>query len=187
MKLNLLTAAVLVFSGFADAASFQGHSTFTAQPIRGYLNITCNEGGRIDSRQVICEDIYLAPFEYGYFDAEKGLGADEVLITSQRADGKTIEKKSAYNSEIGRSEKRINLWISTLLQTPILDIGNNVVSYRLMSGGEVKASGQFDVTVDVAPQKQCPNGYEQSFTLNDCMFPNNNLCDRYFRRYNYCD
>lgn len=187
MKLNLFAGALLIFSGLADAASFQGHTAFTAQPVWGYLSITCNEGGQFDYRRVVCEDIYLDPFEYGYFDAEKGLGADEVLITSQRADGKTVEKQSAYNSETGRSEKRINLWIATLLQNPILDVGNNVVSYQLLSGGEVKASGQFDVKVEVAPEKQCPNGREQSFALRDCTFPNNNLCDRYFRRYNYCE
>lgn len=186
MKFNMLAAIVCLSSGLADAASFQGQTSFTAQPVWGRMSISCQENGFTEYQRVICEDVYLSPFEYGYFDAETGLGADEVLISSQRADGKVIEKKAGYNSETGRSEKRINLWIATLLQTPILDVGSNLVSYQLVGGGEVKASGQLEVKVDVAAEKQCPDGHEYSFSMNDCRFPST-LCGRYFQRHNYCD
>ena len=185
MKLGLILAA-LMMSGLANAATFQGQTSFTTNPVWGRLSITCQEGNQRDWRSVICEDLRLSPFEYGYFDAEKDLGATEVVLTSQRADGKTIEKTVGYDSTTGRSEKRVNLWISTLLQTPLLDIGSNVIDYRLVGGGELKASGQVTVTVGAGPEKQCPNASEYSFSMNDCRFPSM-VCDRYFRRFNYCE
>ena len=185
MKLTFLVAGVFVISCLANAASFQGHTRFTANPVWGHLSIKCREGGTTDWRYVTCEDVRLAPFEYGYFEAEKGLDATEVHLTSQRADGKTIDKKVGYDSAKGRSEKRVNLWIATLLQTPLLDVGDNKIDYQLINDDEVKGSGQLNVTVEVGEVKQCPDYNEYSNSLRDCRFINM-TCSRYFQRFNYC-
>ncbi len=185
VKLVTMVVTAFLLSSLANAASFQGHTSFTASPVWGRVSISCQENGFSDWRTVICEDVRLSPFEYGYFEAEKDVGATEVLLTSQRADGKSIDKKVGYDSTKGRSEKRMNLWIATLLQTPMLDVGDNLITYQLVNEGEVKASGQLSVKVSMGPEKRCPDAREYSYNMNDCRFPST-VCGRYFQRYNYC-
>jgi len=181
-----VTLSALLVSGLANAASFQGYTTFTATPVWGRLTIHCHDGGRSEFQAAICEEVTLSPFEYGFFEAEKDVGANEVLLTSQRADGESVEKRVGYDSSTGRSEKRVNLWISTLFQKPILDVGNNVIDYQLVNEGEVKASGQLTVKVEEGAEKQCPDATDFSSNMNDCRFPQL-ACGRYFRRFNYCE
>lgn len=121
----------------------------------------------------------------GYFDAEKDLGADEAVLVSQRADGKTIEKTLPYDSTKGQTTRRANLWVNTLFQKALLDIGSNSVSYQLKQGGAVRASGSFNATVTPGPTYTCRNETWNSSTANDCTFPDQQ-CRSYFARNNWC-
>lgn len=180
-----LGLGIIFYCSLAGAASFQGQTTFTATIIQGELQITCHDNQGIETRYVICRDQILDPFEMGYFNAEQGLDADEAVVISLRSDGKRVEKKVGYDSTKGQSVKRLNLWIETLLQTALLDIGSNPVSYELRKDGQVRASGNFEVSVGEGERRTCARGYESSFSRQDCQFPQH-LCQRYFSRRNWC-
>ncbi|MGE0762846.1 MAG: hypothetical protein AB7N80_06180 [Bdellovibrionales bacterium] len=180
-----LGLGILFWATTASAGSFEGQTSFTAVPIQGDLHVVCQNGTQYESRFVTCTDVILDPFDHGYFTAEKDTGADEVVLTSQRTDGKTVEKKIGYDSTKGQSTRRVNLWIETLFQTALLDVGTNPVSYELRQDGQVKASGQFDATVTMAERKTCPRGFESSSSMDDCRFLDF-MCTRYFRSYNWC-
>lgn len=182
---NWINIVAIFFSIQSFAASFGGQTQFVTLPVRGDLHLTCQSGGQMKTNWVTCSDLRLSPWEIGYFNAEKDVDANEVAIVSQRADGKKVEKTVGYNSAEGKSEKRVNLWIETLFQTALLDVGNNPISYELKKDGVVKASGQFNVEVKEGELKTCPDGDIYSFDMHDCDFPST-ACDRYFNQYNWC-
>jgi len=184
-KLLALCAALLSTSLFA--AGFSGGDTFTNVDLDGRLSVSCmgSQGG--PSYGVAnCRMDILNPGEYSYFVGPK-IDADSVSLQATWENGKKSKiKTEKYDGTTGKSKKSFNLWISTLLQRPLLDSGKNTVSYSLTKNGTVVEQGEFIVNVVSGGTRYCQRtGFYTSSNNQDCAQPAQ-FCDRYFRDYNYC-
>jgi len=185
---KLLSLALLVISSSVFATGFTGGDTFTSQNIEGRLTVSCmgtQPGPSIGTAN--CSMNLLNPGEYSYFVGPK-VDADSVSLQATWESGKKSKVKTEkYDGALGKSKKSFNLWISTLLQRPLLDYGKNVVSYTLTKNGAVVLQGEFDVQVNTAGTKYCArSGFYTSTSSQDCATPSA-YCDRYFRDNNYCE
>jgi len=164
----------------AMAASFEGVTDFHYDTYRGTAHIQCPVQTTPNYARVTCADYSLEPFAFGHFTAGP-VDADEVRITSLRADGRSVEKSGPYDAREGRSEKEFNLWIETLLQRALLDVGENQIGYQLLKNGEEVVSGSFVATVKKGSDITCST--ETIFTQNQdlCVFPQR-ACREYFMR-----
>ena len=103
------------------------------------------------------------------------------------SNGTTREKAKGWDSAKGRSTDTFNLWISTLLQRPLLDYGANAVHYSLTKDGKPVREGSFTANVRRGEARSCR--YRRHYTshnMSDCRAGSTTLCDRYFRDENYC-
>lgn len=172
-------------SGALADAGFSGGDTFNSIDLVADVTISCQEGVQRDFRSVTCVENILNPGEYTYFVGPTGIVGDEVELKATWEDGSIHEKRGSYSNEKGRTEKPFNLWISTLLQRPLLDMGLNQIVWQMKDAGQLVAAGKFEVRVNDGGERNCPRGYYTSNQLNDCRFPSN-ICWRHFRAYNYC-
>lgn len=177
------TIALFTMSGFSQ--QFKSGNHFFSIPIYGQVSISCQNmsTGEAKYAHYSCSDLRLDPVESDYFIGPAGIKADQVNLLAVQASGKKVEKKANY--ENGKSSKRFNLWIQTLLQRPLLDEGQNIVTYKLTSNGQTTAEGTFEAFIERGQSKNCPNGHISSSTLSDCDSPYT-ACQIYFDRYNYC-
>jgi hypothetical protein len=187
MKLILiLTFLMMACNSFATGLT--GGDQFSAVAISGQLSVQCmgsNPGTNYGT--AYCQSELLNPGEYSYFTGPN-IDADSVTLQATWPNGKVSKSKTEkYNSTTGKSVKSFNLWISTLLQRPLLSYGKNIVRYVLSKNGNKVEEGIFNVEVTTGETKRCQrSGFYTSNDNNDCVFPQN-LCNRYFAENNYCE
>ena len=178
---SLFAIVLIVLGGPVFAAGFSTDNNFEARKLEGHIRVRCER--RISAYHT-CSRWTLFPVEYAYFTAG-GVAADSVELRSQRADGKTVTKKFRYSESKQRTEKRVNLWIDTVFQEPLLDTGSNTIFYELSYKGKKVQSDHFVATIKENRQPQyCPDMVIQSTVDSDCQFPGR-ACSIYFRRLNY--
>lgn len=165
--------------GFSDGANYE------AQHLDALVQISCHEKGHTEIVHFRCQDWVLDPAEFTYFFGPLGLQADSLILESVRADRSSETKKMAYDSVKGRTSRRINLWVTTLTQRPLLKIGTNKIEWALYSKRVEVAHGYFTSEVSSGPNLSCPQGHYVSYDLNDCRSPSN-ICRQHFGRHNYC-
>lgn len=175
-------------SGLSYADGFSAGSKFQMTEVRGSVTVNCYDrddyGGGPSYARFNCEEYILDPVETDYFVTDEAVDADKVTITNV-IDGKTIDKTKNYSAKEKRSTSRFNLWLASLLQTPLLTVGKNTLTYELKNGRSVVKSGTFEVDVEVASPRTCRHGYITSYDSNDCRF-SSSACRIYFSRENYC-
>lgn len=183
--LRILSILILTFGYQAYSADFQGHNEFTHYDLEGTYRVTCVARG-VETVFHQCRGYLLNPFNFGYFNHETDKSADRVELSTVNKEGKTIKKRSDWNQAKGRSKKRINLWVWTVFQRPLLEIGDNQVSYALTRRGQVMESGEFNVTVHDGGLRSCQS---RSTTTTDKTLCENRsfACEDYFRQENNCD
>lgn len=166
---------------------FQTGNEFTAVIIRGRISVSCSEAGRRDSASFRCSDEVLDPAEFVRFEGPRGVDADKVTLAATWENGKTRKKTKGYDPAAGRSTGRFNLWISTLLQRPLLDYGRNAVRYILKKDGKTVLAGDFVANVRRGKTRTCRyRRHYFSSDLDDCRSATTRMCERYFREENYC-
>ncbi len=172
-------------SSFAFAQSFEGVTEFQSLELRGTLSLTCFGTGQTENRYFQCARETLEPMEVGYFNVETTSAADKVKLTATWPDGKVRSQELDFDATTGRSKKRANLWIETVFQRSLLDIGANQITYELLANGEVVQSGSFVAQVNRVEGRSCQHASDISHNLDDCKF-SSFACSRYFHRQNYC-
>lgn len=188
MKLAVIFGILLLCMVGKAEVGFNAGNQRTAVLSRGEIHVYCpgDRFGGPSSRIHICQREVMVEGEHDYFIGPRGIKADEVVLTARHQDGSSRTKKVAYDGTKGRSAKAVNLWILTLLQKPLLDAGENRVSYTLMKSGQTVTTGQFVASVRDGGRKICSRrGYYTGHNSNDC---NNveSFCSRYFYENNYC-
>lgn len=183
--MKLLALGLVLWSSIVNAQSFEGIKDFRYQPISGRLWISCYEGGVSQTVYAICREDLLEPFERGYFSVDESVDADQVELSSVWASGKTVTKETQFDKDQKRSAKKINLWISSLFQTPLLDEGVNQVTYTLKNQGAIVYQGQTEVKVERHPVRTCGVGHASSMSMMDCT-NTTNKCYEYFKEQNWC-
>lgn len=183
-----LAISLILFSSLTFAAGLSGGDIFTTTDIEGRLNVSCfgpnTTGPSFGSAS--CRMNFLSPGEYSYFIGPK-IDADSVSLQATWQGGKTSKVKTEkYDGVNGKSKKSFNLWISTLLQRPLLDYGMNEVKYTLTKNGTTVETGTFTVEVRAGEDRVCQRiGSYTSNNNQDCAQASQ-LCDRYFADQNYC-
>lgn len=188
MKNKILAVLALTFyPALAQAqVGFQNGNELLSSYIEGEISLSCNENGMSDYANFRCSAEILDPSEFDYFRGPAGVNADKVFLKATRADGSIREKNGSYDSEAGRSSSRFNLWISTVLQRPLLKLGANQVEYRMEKDGQTVDAGNFLVQVNRGEDRSCRyRRHYFSSNMNDCR-TGGTYCDRYFSEENYC-
>jgi hypothetical protein len=191
MKNTLLLASTFLFtlSAMADVG-FKSGNDFVSRKIVGQASVTCSggPGGGSEFRMAYCEQEILDPNEFAYFSGHQGIDAEEVILHAIHEDGSTREKKEGFNSATGLSKDSFNLWIYTLLQRPLLEMGKNTVEYTLIKNGQSVVNGSFVANITRGETRECrQRGHYYSNNPSDCQFPEPVVCPRYFREQNYCE
>lgn len=175
-------------TGVSYADGFSSGSTFDFTNISGRLTVFCNGHDSFDPGPQIgnffCQDTILDPVEQDYFVTDEPVAANKVTLIN-KVGNREIKKTKSYSASKKQSTGRFNLAISTLLQTPLLQIGTNTIFYELKNDDQVVKTGQFVVVVNESPKRTCKNGTMSSSNNNDCR-NSSFMCNRYFAEENYC-
>jgi hypothetical protein len=193
MKLSVFASCFALFltllstvSAGAVETGFETGNTFHAVALEGRVHVSCNDPGRgQDSRFWNCFEVTLDPAEYAYFVTDSGGQANSLELTATWDNGKVVKKSVGFDPAKGRSSRRVNLWIQTLTQKPLLDIGENQIEWRLSRNKRVEREGRFTAKVIAGSSRACPLISVQSGDINDCLNPGM-VCARYFPRVNWC-
>jgi hypothetical protein len=177
-------SGLLFISSPSFAQSFSAGDQFESQNIRGYVTVFCF-GPQQQVAHYRCEQEILKPTEFSYFVGPAAVKADKVELTAIREDGSTKSKAGKYDSQNGRSKEKFNLWVSTLLQKPLIGMGTTRIQYNMTKSGNTVSNGEFSVNVRRAPNALCHERTYNSNAPQDCQ---NELgaCQRYFEDENYC-
>lgn len=182
---------ILILSAVAAQAEvgFKNGNNLTAAISVGEITIQCPTnpvGGGPSWGSFLCRQDILIPAEYDYFQGPPGVNADEVTLTALHEDGSQRSKTVGYDSKLGHSSKRVNLWIATLLQRPLLNGGVNRVSYHLTKDGKTVDRGEFVAVVKDGGEKVCSRrGHYWSQDSMACQ-TGGSYCHQYFDENNYC-
>lgn len=165
---------------------FSSGNTLSANSVAGDLTLTCtNDAGTSRTVSFQCRDSILIPVEYDSFVGPAGAQADSVELMVLHEDGSSRVKSLPYEASRGTSRTKFNLWVNTLLQTPILSYGENHVTYTLRLRGALVSQGQFVASVKTGGLNQCPATEYRSNTDSDCDQPYT-YCQRFFQEKNFC-
>jgi hypothetical protein len=179
----LLIFSTLTIFNKVMAQSFSKGNEFQSIAISGNVSVDCHgPNGEFSAQVFRCHDVRLDPIETDFF-VGPNVDADVVQLRKTQTNGKVLTVKNSYQG--GQSVKKFNLWLSSLFQTPLLNEGENKISYNLLKGSRSVTGGDFVVNVKQGIEKVCPHGYISSGNLADCS-SSFSACQAYFQRYNYC-
>lgn len=186
MKFIVLILSLFSFSNaFSIDVGLDVGSELNSINLNGSAMVYCS-GTSTTSRFVSCYSSSLDAGVYSRLVVTNGtIDADSVKIVSFHEDGSKRKKSSNFDAASGLSTKRFNLWISTVLQRPLLEYGMNTIIYQFYKGSEMVLEGEFDVHVNQGDRRSCPYGTIFSTRSSDCE-GGSMICDEYFRKYNYC-
>ena len=181
MKLFTILLVGLIAS-LAWAGGFETGNKFEIQDLEGHIQVRCIDGEVSHYEKCTRETMF--PAEFVYFLGDK-VSADHVELVATHSDKTTVKKKVRYSSQKGRTKERVNLWVRSLFQKPLLKRGQNSITYQWISGGKKTKGGTFTVeVVKNAHPQYCPDMVIQSSHEEDCIYPQRQ-CDSYFRRLKY--
>lgn len=188
MLRTFLAIMFFTFSAQANYVGFVHGSEFTAAAVEGRVTVHCNGFNGVGNAVYACRDAVLEPQIYDYFTGPRDAKATDVELKCTRDDGSVRSKTSGYNGAKGVSSDSFNLWISTLFQKPLLQVGKNTIDYRITADDRAKteiAKGRFVVNVVRAPARRCADAHYNSTDINDCN-SQYSVCQRYFEELNHC-
>lgn len=178
MKKILLIAGLVFSSGAFASGGFANGNEYTSTTYKGWLTVHCPD----TVRTYFCQNNVLSPSWRSKFVTDNK-DADRVELLATHEDGSTRDKSSKMKR--GTSKRNFNLWIASLLQRPLLDMGTNVISYTLENDDEVIERGTFDVMVHDGGVKSCSSRHVWG-TNSDCQGGGSFACSRFFSSA-YCD
>lgn len=188
MKTIVFLIALVTGSAHAEIG-FKNGNNVTSVLSQGEITVHCQAsgpGGGPATSFYRCEQDILVSGEYDYFRGPEGVNADEVTLVAFHQDGSQRTKSVAYDSKKGQSAKSINLWIYTLLQRPLLEMGTNRVTYSMTLNGKRVSQGEFVATVRDGGVKTCSHpGTYWSGVGSGCQSAAV-YCNQYFSENNYC-
>lgn len=169
------------------SVGFSNGNELNATAIEGQVSVTCEGFNGNGQALYTCRDVVLDPEAYDYFVGPVHASANRVELRAFHADGSNDMTVEAYDGAAGKTYDKINLWISTLFQTPLLKRGTNRVSYSIYSDLSMKEFAKGEINVNIArgtPRKCAPLSYN-STDLNDC-HAQYSVCQRYFQELKHC-
>ena len=181
----LTLIAAILSSGLALAAGFSQGDDCVSTYLRGKVTVFCHTDEFPRSISYQCETDILQPVEFDYFILDEDLDVSQVTLRSN-ANKRKVKQSRSYNTEKSRSSQRFNLWISTITQTPLLQLGENTIRYEATKNRKLVKKGEFKVMVDEGEPRMCTPRTIHSSNPDDCRGPRNTVCSEYFRVEGYC-
>lgn len=182
-------ALFLAFLNISEAQTFQSGVHRTVVPIEGQVTVFCQlPNGDEQKAEFICRDRVMEPSPYDFFvgprvTGEKGLSVE---LTARDAQGGLRTKVLEYIGPLGRTEDRLNLWISNPFQKPLLRLGRNWVKYRVYNRqNRVFEENEFISDVSMISGRTCPRTTYRTSNPNDCV-SQYTVCQQYFEQFNFC-
>lgn len=187
LKFALIAFAMISGSAQAFAATgFDVGNEFRAVELRGSVTVTCpSRWGGMQTAYFHCSGEVLDPVEFARFRTDAPVNADSVELRAVHQDGSSRTKAGSFSSSKSTSE-RFNLWIRTLTQKPLLEMGRNTIAYKLKRNGAVVQDGTFVATVADGGVRGCAHDSIWSQNEHDCS-GGSSICSTYFSRQNYCE
>ena len=176
----LLFMTLFSLQNKAAQVGFESGDQFTARDLSGSFTLFCPSQTRV----VQCRGYELSPASFDYLRFDSTIAADRVELSSVNAQGEITKKKLKVDADAGRSKRRVNLWVKTLFQKPLLSLGLNKVLYQFSLNGNDSLSGSFDVQVSRGDALQCRHDTMVG-SERDCQNAYS-LCSRYFNSQNNC-
>ena len=133
MKIISMLITLSLFATTSSAAGLAGGDTYESHTVRGDISVTCFTNEGTTRARFSCGSSYLAPGNFDYFVTDSEVDADKVKLYYKNSRGKTKSKSSKWKGT--RSKSRFNLWVWSLTQRPMLNDGENNISYNFSSGG----------------------------------------------------
>ncbi|MCB0408228.1 MAG: hypothetical protein KDD34_08495 [Bdellovibrionales bacterium] len=190
MNLQILFAQVfigIIYSSLTLAASFDGRTEFTHFDLQGEFSVSCMSGQERGHAIYQCRGYLMEPSSFAYFYHDPNASVERVELSAMNKKGQKILKKSNWNSQENRTEKRINLWVETLFQKPLLELGDNKVQFVFFNKkNQIVESDEFMVRVDNGGLREC---HSRSHFTSDMQMCNSGAfaCDEYFYLENDCN
>ena len=187
MKIFIFSLLLLLISSLAHvkASGFKIGNRIDSAKISGNLTVRCVGNGMNDIANHFCKALVVEPATHSYFIGPAKIRANRVKIISEWENGKTIKKEKIYNSKKGRTKRRVNLFVKSLIQRPLLNIGNNIIKFEMYNNKQRVSQGQFNFKVVEGPSRRCR---PRSITTSGHDFCRNAIraCDEYFYIENNC-
>lgn len=181
---GFFTIAALLLSGSAFAGGgFSQGDTVEVLRYRGSVYAVCMGVGGMN-RHVNCSANGYSNNAEDQFVFDQKVVADKVEFVAHHEDGSTRKKNADFDSGTGRSEY-VNLAVSGFLRKPLLDYGNNQISYTLKNGKDRVAAGVFEMKKRMGPTINCYPRTIYFHMPSDCQ-NDGIVCNEYFRQA-YCD
>lgn len=180
MLKKFLISSLLLVTVNASAAfiGFTPSNNFSLETYRGEVSVQCRPSS--STADWDCEGEFFNHIEMEYFH-HPSKEATSFSLVAHHADGSKTEKSGKFIGAEGRSENRVNLWVRTVFQEPLLKLGENKIEYTLSNGQNVVATGEFNVSVQNSSETSytCPwdSMYDQDRSL--CEEPRR-ACENYF-------
>jgi hypothetical protein len=173
--------------GQSNRIGFAAGADFAASSIEGDVSVTCSSFNNVGHAEYLCRNIVLEPAMYDYFVGPKEARAKRISLNVVHQDGSSREKTVEYDGQNGRSKEAFNLWVSTLFQRRMLEMGMNTVNYSLL---DAKTNTEFSrgtvgVKVAAGAHRVCPAASYTSVDINDCN-SQYSICQRYFEEFKNC-
>lgn len=178
--------STISFAQAAPIAGFKNGNELEVQTLRGSVQYYCRDNmGKNYTRHWSCVADLVSPDTHDYVIANAKIDANKVTITATHEDGSTKSKTVNFNSEKSVSSSRVNLWVKTLTQSPLLEKGANSINVEFKKSNKVVESGNFVSQVHHLGAVQCR--HRATYAQNNGQCDNQNMgCDYYFYLENNC-
>lgn len=186
--LSLMFVSLFSLTSFAEAPTvgFKHGNNLEYQRLVGNVQYFCKDSlGSPYTRRWTCIADLVSPGTHDYVVSSTPIDADKVTLKATRADGSTKSKSVGFNSDKSTSSTRVNLWIRTLTQSPLLKDGANKIDVEFKKGKNVVATTNFTSNVTFNGETQCR--FVSAYSYNDSYCTNQDSgCNYYFYLTNDC-
>ena len=179
LKSILLSSLLIsIANASADFVGFTETNNFLLKSYKGNITVYCrdlafNANWDCEGKMLNHDDM-----EYFYHSNKQ---ANRFSLIAHHSDGSHTEKSGEFLASKGRSKYRVNLWIGSVLQEPLLSTGSNRIEFRLYDGQKLLESGEFNASVRASSQTSysCPSDTIYSRDRMYC-FESRQVCQDYF-------
>lgn len=159
------------------------YQDFSLLPQRGKLQLTClSEDGVVRSVEAsFCRRNLVLPEKKDFYFGPIGLEADELLIEIYSPSGKLKWLRVSYDGRKARSQRPLNFWSESLSEDPLLEVGENKLSFRLYLRGRNVFNEEQVLNLRTRPIVRCEDKQYRAVFKGDCPVASS-FCDYYFQQ-----